>query len=258
VVEAQGAPRDQGLLQGRAERAAARAAARDAVRSLAPGLLTRWQARRRLRRGPALAFKRFFPQHHERLAGIARGAGVRLEDLELVEQRSRASAAIEVTGSSLAARFELEPALESQLMLRRSSPDAGGFESVELTAPAWASCLAGVNAEGLGAVCVADPALEAPPCRLLAQDVLLRTRTLASAIEHVRRRAAYVGSSGALVLVDAEGGVAHLELERGRLSLGTPASTAAIGRSAPLRIDAASRTLVWLDRKLRAEPRPGG
>lgn len=205
----------------------------------------------------ALAFKRFFPQHHERLAGIAHGARVRLEDLELVEQRLRASAAIDVTGSSLAVRFELEPALELQLILRRSSPDAGGFESVELTAPAWASCLAGVNAEGLGVVCAADPALEAPPSRLLAQDVLLRTRTLASAIEHVRRRAAYVGSSGALVLVDAEGAAARLELERGRLLLGPLASTGAVGCGAPLRIDAASRTLVWRDSKLRAEPRPG-
>jgi hypothetical protein len=130
-------------------------------------------------------------------------------------------------------------------VLRRSDTDAGGFPSVELTAPVLASALAGVNAEGIAVACVDDGPPGALSARALVQDLLLRVRTFASAIEHLRRRAYYLAPSGALLVAHASGEAARVELAAGRIRLHEPPASAGAGSEPRVYIDASSCELGW-------------
>ena len=241
-------PRDQG-----ADQAAALAAD---VRSCVAGLRAErgWLAWRlalhAARRGPGRSLSRFTPQLHERLQGIAEGSRVPVAALELGESLWRGRATCLAKDGLIEGNVAAPPGLA--LFLRRSEPDAGGFSSVELTAAPLASAFAGVNSEGIAAACVDDGPVSALPARLLVQDLLFRTRTFETAIEHVRRRAHYLGTTGALVVCASGAGAALLELRAGRLSRGD-ASLAqggesdefrfGLGDGQELRIDAGSREL---------------
>lgn len=241
-LEVRGAPHDQGWAQGRAWRAAVRSAV---LREREGYGLAGWiAALYRVRRGPGREFERFLPQQHERLEGLARGAGVSNAALELVglTRRVRGNAAAE--GGSLLVRFEAPP----DLLLRRSQPDAGGFASAELTAPAWAGCLGGVNSQGVCVACASDPALEVPSLRLLAQDALFRAARRDAAVEHVRRRGGYLRATGTLLVVDPASEPLLLELRDGDVRA-RPAPAPG-DEVATLILDAPSRTLLWQDQKL--------
>jgi hypothetical protein len=202
VIETPGAPYEQGWKQGavlaedvRAEVASLRAVA---------GWIS-W--RRRLRaahRGPARRVRRFLPQHHERLCGLAEAARVPLAALELLAASRRVAVSGGMRAGRLEARIDSDE-LRGRLLLRRSVPDAGGFASVELTAAWWAGCLAGVNAEGLAVLCERDEMGDAPSCRLLAQELLLRARGVDAARDHARRRGRYLGGAWSLLVLDAAG-----------------------------------------------------
>ena len=239
MIEARGAPRDQGLDQGGPFAEAVCASVARERRRLGP---RGWPlARLRVHRDAGRKLARFLPQQHERLQGIAAAARVSLAALELIEALQRVEVEAAACGAILEARFDGE----AELCVRLSVPDAGGFPSVELTTPSWAGCLAGVNAEGVGVVCARDLDPGVPPLRLLAQDLLFRTRSAATALEHLRRRASYLGSSGTLLLADEAALPWRVEIRAGSVEVREPAAHPLDRPS--VRIDAAGRTLVWRD-----------
>jgi hypothetical protein len=212
VIETGGPPYRQGWEQG--ERLA------EAVRQeVAPlrgqaGWLE-WQRRlRRSHRGAGRLVRRFLPQHHERLSGVADAARVPLAALELLTavERVRVSSALGSGGLDL--RIESDE-IRNRLLLRRTVPDVGGFSSVEVTASSWAGSLAGVNTEGLAVVCLSDERTESPTARLLTQELLLRTPSLEAAVEHARRRGLYVGGSWTLLVADRSGRGVRVECDAG-------------------------------------------
>lgn len=239
MIETSGAPRGQGLAQGRALEPEIRAA----VAGLRAG--QGWLAWRRalgaVHRTSGRELARFVPQLHERLQGMAAAAQVPLAALELAEAARRARVVAEVAGSTIEGTVAAPRDLA--LRLRRSEPDAGGFASVELVGAPLASALAGVNAEGIAVACLGDGPPGRASVRLLAQDVLYRTRTFASAVDHVRRRAPYLRAWGELLLVCASGESGRLELADGELRV-APAPSREAAR-AELRLDAVNAKLDW-------------
>jgi hypothetical protein len=118
---------------------------------------------------------------------------------------------------------------------------------VEVIAAPWASCLAGVNAEGIAMICLEDRGRREPPLRLLGQDLLFRARALGPGVDHLRRRAAYLGGSGVLLLVNAAGDALRVELRSGQLAIQPEPPRSTLGLEPTVRIDAAARTLSWRD-----------
>jgi hypothetical protein len=201
----------------------------------------------RARRGTGRALASFLPQQHERLQGIARGSGVSLGSLEFLEAVQRVDGTGEAGDFRLHASFEILPELESLMTLRRTDPDVGGIPSVELTAAPWAGCLAGVNAEGVAVVCLEDRGQDDPPLRLLAQDLLLRARALRPGVDHLRRRAAYIGGSGVLLVMDPEGEALRLAFRSGPLDVQPEPRRPVLGLEPTVRVDPVARALVWRD-----------
>ncbi len=245
VLDASGAPIDQGRKQGRALRSEIESVVRQ-VR-VRYGWLDWYGVRRRARLGPGCELARYLPQQHERLQGIARAARVPLDALVLCEALHRVTGVGGSKGGQLEGSLDVHPELAPFLMLRHSVPDAGGVPSVELSAAPWVGCLAGVNAEGIALVCLEDHGLHELPLRVLAQDLLFRARALEPGVEHLRRRAAYVRGSGLLLLVDATGASLRAELSSGVLRLEQAPTRGAIALEPTVRIDAVARTLVWRD-----------
>lgn len=246
TVEANGAPFDQGLAQGLCHRDDIVRATRSLRRRYGP--LAWYGARRRAHAAAGRSLQRFLPQMHERLRGIAAGARVSPEALELYADMSRVQGVASVAGSRLEARLDLSPELVALLGLRRSAPDAVGFATVELTAAPLAGCLACVNEEGV-AVAVVEERGGGPSMRCYAQDLGLRVQSAETAITHLRLRAQYAGGSGVLVLVEAAGRALRLVLDQGALTV-EGGSAAAPGAGASLVLDAAAGTLSWAGQTL--------
>ena len=243
MITATGAPFNQGRQQGEARLALIHQAL-EKMRARYTRLS--WLAAlRSIHRGPGRAMLCFLPQQHERLQGIARGADVWLTFLELFEALHRVAAVGTAKGTKLDGSFEIPAELEYLLILRHSLPDAGGFPSVELSCAPWAGCLAGVNDEGIGAVCLEDQGRAGPPLRLLTQDVLFRVREFGSALDHLRRRATYVGASGKLLVADSTGCVARVELIGGVARIHEGEGAGALAQDPMVRIDCVDRTLTW-------------
>ncbi len=236
-VDTVGAPRAQGVAQGLALRSDIRASVVRARR--ARGRLAWWSALVAARRGPGLAVARFLPQQHERLEGIARAAGVSVAALEWLDAEDRVALRVATEGVMVGA--VAPPGIA--LVLRRSEPDAGGFASVELTGPAWAGCLGGVNGAGLAVVVALDAPRGEPSIRLLAQDLLLRAPRVDAAQEQVRRRAPYLRQSGALLVADPDAAPRRLELRAGALLALDARDGSSLGEGAVLRVDPARRSL---------------
>ena len=256
MLRTQGAPRDAGIDQGRALRHLIRraAAANRARYSRANFRKTRRSASPEL----GLPLLRFLPQHHERLQGIASGAGVSLSALESLELVPTHSVGATAKGAGVEASFRTPDPAAWPLLLRSSDPDVGGFPSVELTAAPWASSVAGVNAHGLAALCV-DGQPGGVSNRFLVQELLLRSRDFAGALDHLRRRAPYAGARGTLLLASPDHEPARVRILPDGLSVDAAPDGAPSAGLPRIRIEAAARTLVWIaaDGSERvAEPRP--
>ena len=245
VLLAEGAPVDQGRAQGRAHAAAIA----DELRRIRQGhgLLSWRRAHRTAVRTALRSLATQLPQQNERLEGVADGAGVRARDLALAESAWRISGAGFHSGTQLQACLELPPELAPQLALRESRPDAGGFASVELTCGLFAGCLAGVNSRGLAGVCLEDRGRAEPSLRFLAQELVYRASQIDAGVDHLRRRARYLGGSGLLLIGDAEGRARWLRLEHGEASVAPAPERELLAREPQLRIDAAARSLVYTD-----------
>jgi hypothetical protein len=215
ILEAHGAPFDQGAAQGRLHA--------DALRAHAAQLRERtgrWLGRElcaAARRGPARAMLRHTLQQHERLQGIAAASGIPVSELALWDSLARVRGAGSICGPMLEARLDVPPDLASLLVLRRSHPDSVSLKSVELAALPFPGCLGGFNERGIGVVVIDDRDVRQPPLRALAQDLLMRATKLDSALGLLARRARYAGGSGALLIADAFGTARHVELRAGVL-----------------------------------------
>ena len=242
MIQADGAPIDQGRAQGRSMRGEIASG----VRRLRAryGMLGWRGVRSRAMRTSGLALARQLPQQRERMEGIAAAAGVSVAALTAAEGLHRVQGAGFQRGSFLEASFEVPSELEPELALRASRPDAGGFPSVELTCASFAGCLAGVNSEGIAVICLADRSLSEVSLRFLAQELIFRARNLEAAVEHLRRRAAYLGGAGLLLVGDAAGAARWLDVADGVVSV-RQASSRGLAREPAVRLDTSERTLVW-------------
>ncbi len=242
MIQADGAPVDQGRAQGRSMHGEIASGMRR-LRSRY-GVFGWRGARARAMRTSGLALARQLPQQRERMEGIAAAAGVSVAALTLAEGLHRIQGAGFQRGSCFQASFEVPLELEPELALRASRPDAGGFSSVELTAASFAGCLAGVNSEGIAAICLADRRQSEVSLRFLAQELIFRSRHLEAAVEHLRRRAAYLGGAGLLLVGDATGASRWLEVTDGVVRV-KRACSAGLAREPSVRLDTRARTLVW-------------
>jgi hypothetical protein len=255
-----------------------RGAVRDALqcsgarleRSLLPGLAP-LTAGRVLGAGAGREVIRHYTHLSERMAGIARGAGVSQEAIMTLFLAATGSggaragllspsvAAVgggaEAGGPLLARGLAGEGDGVLQWVVRKSRPEVG-FRSVEVTLPWLASAVAGVNEEGVGAVLaplgtasVEDgdlrgaPAAAVPGAELLVQECLQRFADLQGCIDWCAKRPA--SGELALILADASGRMAAVEMrgeERrvvepgegvlGRVAKGDLADELRAGRSA--------------------------
>ena len=228
-VRCAGAPRDLGFEQGEAARAVIRAAlprghaAR--VRNLVPGGRVRRVAR---------DLERFFPHHSERMQGLSLGAGVPERALwgtlaELLAGDGGLGVAVSSAGAPGALVARSLACAADALVIRESTPD-NDYRSVELAPAASPAAWIGVNEHGLAATATALPALDAvlegcaAPAQLLVQDVLQRFDTVEKAADWALRRPA--GGQASLLLADASGRIAKIEVEgraRRQAGAGEPA-----------------------------------
>jgi hypothetical protein len=221
-LDCEGAPRDLGFDQGREFVSELRA---EFDRQPAWHRWRQWIGART----PATAhltrdLMRHYPQHSETLEGMASGSRV---PYAWFAQRlagkftATAQPGAEVT-AAFAARGELTAggafaarSFATTPCVRRSRPE-GGFASVELTLPWFASSFAGVNEGGLGVASVALPGglgggACAVPAPLLVQDCLARFDGVEGAMDWCCGRPA--GGRAVILMVDASGAVAAVEID---------------------------------------------
>jgi isopenicillin-N N-acyltransferase-like protein len=190
-----------------------------------------------------------FPQAHERLQGIAEGAGVSQKTLYLfngleslmarVEGRIRipalsaACSAVAVRGNRsadghavIARNFDYLPIVQPYFALRETRP-AGGMRSLEFFTAPMAGAIDGVNEAGLSitynyAFTLDKPTEPAGLISMAISEALARLRTVTEAADWISSRPR---SSGALLmLADATGDIASLELSASHSQLRRPAA----------------------------------
>jgi hypothetical protein len=200
---------------------------------------------RRMVRAPLLRDDR---ECHARLEGIGRGSGVRLRLLYLINAleclmasprrctvipplgacsavavRGRRSA----TGGALIARnFDYLPLVQPLYTLRESRP-AGGYRSLDFTMAPLAGAVDGVNERGLSITydygfAVDDAQGSGPPISASISAALERCTTVTEAVELFRSRPRW--GAGLLMLADADGDIASLELSTTCSELRRPAN----------------------------------
>jgi len=253
-VVCQGGPREMGIAQGQGARAKIHAARQvlaklEAFRLRQPRWLPyhlyRWLAARKASMVLAAPLARDYPAMSERLAGIAEGARLGLKQIMLfnalepllssvggctacpgacsaVAVRGRRSA----TGEPVVARnFDYLPMVQPLYLMRDSRPQAG-LRAFEFTAAPLAGAVDGMNEAGL---CVAfnygfttdQPAKPAAPISMAISEALQRCRTVTEAADWLCCRPRWGGAL--LMLCDADGDIASLELSSTRTHLRRPA-----------------------------------
>jgi hypothetical protein len=254
-VFCRGEPRDMGRQQGAALRDRILALRGDLVR-LEPFRLRqpvwlpygvyRWLAERRAGRHLARALPCNDPGMGERLSGIAEGAGIghgaiclfnALEPLlssvgdcitcghgcSAVAIRGGRSAAGEPV---IARNFDYLPLAQPYYIVRETRP-AHGLRSLEFTIAPLAGAVDGLNEAGLCVVydyafALDQPAAPAPSISMAISGALARCRTVAEAAEYFAMRPRW--GAALLMLADAAGDIASLELSSTRSQLRRPQS----------------------------------
>jgi hypothetical protein len=240
-LTARGAPRDQGIAQGQAFAEPLRRWLRGAAAARGP--LAWRELRRRAQRGPLQALAYHLVQLHERMEGIALGAGTALGELAVPWTALPCAGRASASGDTLAARLPLPAELAALAFLRRSEPDAAGFASLELALAPFAGCLAGVNERGVAVALLEERCTREVSLRELAQDFLLRASDLRAGLEHLRLRARYAGGSGRLLLAAAAQAPLLVELERGACAVRAPLGTGPLAAPSSARIQLGARSL---------------
>jgi hypothetical protein len=190
-----------------------------------------------------------FPEMQSRLQGMSEGAGVPLRALLLlngfeplmasVEGRTYipavpgACSAVAIRGRRsadgqpiIAHNFDYLPIIQPFYSLRESRP-AGGLRSLEFTMAPLAGAVDGINEAGLCITYNYAFTLDRPTAHqsgfisMAISEALARCRTTAEAAEWICSRPRWGG--GILMLADAAGDIASLELSSTRASLRRPA-----------------------------------
>jgi hypothetical protein len=204
----------------------------------------------RARRFLEVPLKRDFPEAYLRMRGIweESGAGIGLLHLfhalePMLSDVSRcaivppfaACSAVAVRGRRsstqepiIARNFDYLPLVQPLYTLRESTPDIG-FRSLDFTIAPFAGTVDGVNEKGL---CIAynyayvnDFSGEGTaPISIAIAEALQRCATVAEAADWIGSRPRWGG--GILMLADAAGDIASLELSNTRSQLRRPSSTA--------------------------------
>ena len=183
---------------------------------------------------------------HARLEGISGGSGVRLRLLYLINALEclmasprrctvnpplGACSAVAVrgsrsaTGGALIARnFDYLPLVQPLYTLRESRP-AGRYRSLDFTMAPLAGAVDGINERGLCITydygfAIDDGQGSGPPISASISAALERCATVAEAAELIQSRPRWGG--GLLMLADADGDIASLELSTTRSELRRP------------------------------------
>jgi hypothetical protein len=253
-VVCRGRPREMGMAQGAGARNKIHAA-RQALEELEafrlqqprflPYRLYRWLAEQKAARFLADPLQRDFPAMRERLAGIAEGAAVDPKAIYLFNALEpllssvggctacpAACSAVAVRGRRSATRepivarnFDYLPLVQPFYLLRESRPK-GKLRSIEFTTAPLAGAVDGMNEDGLCitynyAFTLDEPALPAVPISMVISEALEHCSTVAEAARWITSKPRFGG--GLLMLCDASGDIASLELSRTRSSLRRPA-----------------------------------
>ena len=203
-------------------------------------------AERRSQRMLAAALRRDYPEMYERLLGIARSADIPVRTLFLLNALEAfmscvtdstwvpgpsACSAVAVRGSRsasghpiIARNFDYLPTVRPYYVLRETRP-AGGLRSLDFTMAPLAGAVDGVNEAGL---CITynyafttDRSPASTPISCSIAEALERCSTVPQAAEWIASRPRWGG--GILMLADAAGDIASLELSSTRSRLIRPA-----------------------------------
>jgi predicted choloylglycine hydrolase len=204
--------------------------------------LSEWKAERAL----TAALRRFAPAMLDRLEGIAAGAGASLRTICLMNvmeaflgscegktvpaplggcsalaiRRSRSA-----NGEPIVAKnFDYLPLVQPFFMLRESRPRSG-WRSLDFTVAPQGGTVDGVNEQGLcitlNYAYLTDAAHPAPLITMVIAEALARCSTVAEAVEHITQRPRW--GAGILMLADAAGDLASLELSNSKAAVRRPA-----------------------------------
>ncbi|MCA9062184.1 MAG: hypothetical protein KDA96_03975 [Planctomycetaceae bacterium] len=198
-----------------------------------PYFVYRWLAERKSRRFLAQALERDSGSF-ERLQGLATGAGLPFRTICLFNALEPmlssiagctacpgACSSVALTGRRttsggpiVAHNFDYLPLVQPLYMLRRCRP-AGKLQSLEFTTAPLAGAVDGINEAGLAiaydyAFTIDRPSAPSPPISLAIAHALASCRTVEEAATLISRCPRWGG--GLLMLADAEGAIASLEL----------------------------------------------
>ncbi len=173
---------------------------------------------------------------HARLEGISSGSGARLRQLYLINALEclmasprrctvppplGACSAVAVRGSRsatggplIARNFDYLPLVQPLYTLRESRPTAG-FRSLDFTLAPLAGAVDGINEHGLCITydygfAIDDAEGDGPPISASISSALAQAKTVSEAAKMIMARPRWGG--GLLMLADAEGDIASLEL----------------------------------------------
>ena len=193
------------------------------------------------------ALRQSNPAMLARLQGIAEGAGLPLSSVCLmnameafigsVEGRTvvpplGACSALAVRGTRsrtgepiIARNFDMPPLLQPFSMLRESRP-RDGFRSLDFAVAPQAGTADGVNEKGLAITLdyafVTDPVTANPLITMLIADALASCATVAEAVHRITATPRW--GAGMLMLADASGDLASVELSNTRAGVRRPAA----------------------------------
>ncbi len=257
-VVCQGNPREMGLTQGTAAAGRIRAARRtlhelEAFRVQQPWWMPYAAFRRAAEKRASAALVKSLAEHDPgmllRLQGLAEGSRQSLETvclfnslealLSTVRQNTVtpglcACSAVGVRGGRsaggeplIARNFDYLPLVQPYYFLRESRPE-GAYRALEFTTAPMAGTIDGINEHGLtitfNYAFVRDVPECAVPISMAITDALATCRTVNEATERIEKRPRW--GAGILMLADAEGDLASLELSNTRSELRRPAGGA--------------------------------
>ena len=191
------------------------------------------------------ALSQHSPAAAQRLAGIAEGSGLRLHALALLNVFEALLGSVEdctaapplgacsaaavrgarsVTGDPILAKnFDYLPAIQPYYVLRESRP-RGQRRSLDFTVAPLCGTVDGINERGLAITYnyafTVDGGAAAPTLSMAIAEALASCDTVAEAAERIATRPRW--GSGLLMLADAAGDVASLELSNTRAHLRRP------------------------------------
>jgi hypothetical protein len=204
--------------------------------------IAEWKAERIL----ALPLAKQYPRSSSRLLAIADGAGVRpgtiylLNAIEALLSAVRghvivpppgACSAVAVRGGRsatgepiIAKNFDYLPLVQPFYMLRQSRPDSG-FRSMEFTVAPLAGTVDGINETGL-CICnnyafTVDTGVPTATISMVIAEALERCSTVAEAADWIAAQPRW--GAGLLMLADASGDIASLEISSTRCQVRRPA-----------------------------------